>query len=549
MVDTAFDRAERGLGSTDLSVADIVAKTRGNPNEIMKLVMAGQINLTQGLLAKRLSDSVVAEQQKAAAPTTTVLQDSFPQLAPAMGGLQPPAAPMAPAAPQGMGPVAPQMQAPQGMAEGGLAQLDFAAPDYAGGGIVAFAEGGELDADDFIRLVERLETGGRGDYDERGRPITSRAGARYAMQVMPATARNPGFGIRPAQADTAEEYNRVGRDYARMLLARYGNPTDALVAYNAGPGRADRWIAGGRNPNALPGETREYLARAGRASTTSNTAENAPAASTAAPSSARNYLLGNFEQLTATPNIDVGSFLSQLPEQSREALQRYRERVERQEDPEKARERAELGALFQSIGNVRPGMNPLAALAQGFATSGASMQAAEERAQARELEQLRTAADLERMENQMGRENFQLAFDMARVQAGLADSATARRVAILTAAMDDETKRAVEQASLELRRTLGERELSLTQEGQMLDYILGKARIESGEGSGGNTATDIVANMFRTNPALSSVFPGGPSLSSASIQPFGVPPTRPPVRVPSYEEARTGGYEGFEIVR
>lgn len=534
MVDTAFDRAERGLGSTDLSVADIVAKTRGNPNEIMKLVMAGQINLTQGLLAKRLSDSVVAEQQKAAAPTTTVLQDSFPQLAPAMGGLQPPAAPMAPAAPQGMGPVAPQMQAPQGMAEGGLAQLDFAAPDYAGGGIVAFAEGDEIDADDFIRLVERLETGGRGDYDERGRPITSRAGARYAMQVMPATARNPGFGIRPAQADTAEEYNRVGRDYARMLLARYGNPTDALVAYNAGPGRADRWIAGGRNPNALPGETREYLARAGRAPAASNTAEDAPAAATAAPSSARNYLLGNFEQLTATPNIDVRSFLSQLPEQSREALQRYRERVERQEDPEKARERAELGALFQSIGNVRPGMNPLAALAQGFATSGASMQAAEERAQARELEQLRTAADLERMENQMGRENFQLAFDMARVQAGLADSATVRRVQILTSVMESDDRRELEQAALALRETLGERELDLTERQQNLDYTEAAYKAENPTASDTSFVDQAIASRLGM---LGGIVPGAAGLAmqnSAS--------TAPRTPFPSLEDAAAGRY-------
>jgi hypothetical protein len=61
---------------------------------------------------------------------------------------------MAPPAAQGPGPVdpqmqaqmQPQMQAPPGMAEGGLAQLDFAAPDYAGGGLVSFAEGGAAPA-------------------------------------------------------------------------------------------------------------------------------------------------------------------------------------------------------------------------------------------------------------------------------------------------------------------------------------------------------------------------------------------------------------------
>jgi hypothetical protein len=67
MAETAFDRTERGLGSADLSIPDIVARTKGNPQDIMKLVMSGQINVTQGLLAKRLSDSVVAERSAMAA--------------------------------------------------------------------------------------------------------------------------------------------------------------------------------------------------------------------------------------------------------------------------------------------------------------------------------------------------------------------------------------------------------------------------------------------------------------------------------------------------
>lgn len=513
MVDTAFDRAERGLGSTDLSVADIVAKTRGNPNEIMKLVMAGQINLTQGLLAKRLSDSVVAEQQKAAAPTTTVLQDSFPQLAPAMGGLQSPAAPVAPPAPQGMGPVVPQMP------EGGLAQLDFAAPDYAGGGIVAFAEGDELDTpEEWGAYFERMAR-----ESVPGVNVTSRR--RTAARNAQVDGQPDSYHLIGAARDFTPPQGMTMRELHNQLRDTFGAGYDVIYE--------------GDHVHVEPGRALGRAVRAGTPFNPANvanlrTAESAPTAATAAPSSARNYLLGNFEQLTATPNIDVGSFLSQLPEQSREALQRYRERVERQEDPEKERERAELGALFQAIGGVRPGMNPLEALAQGFAGTGASMQAAEERARTRELEQLRTAADLERMENQMGRENFQLAFDMARVQAGLADAATARRVAILTAAMDDDTKRAVEQASLELRRTLGERELGLTERQQNLDYAEAAYKAENPTASDTSFVDQAIASRLGM---LGGIVPGAAGLAmqnSAS--------TAPRTPFPSLEDAAAGRY-------
>lgn len=352
MVDTAFDRAERGLGSTDLSVADIVAKTRGNPNEIMKLVMAGQINLTQGLLAKRLSDSVVAEQQKAAAPTTTVLQDSFPQLAPAMGGLQPPAAPMAPAAPQGMGPVAPQMQAPQGMVEGGLAQLDFAAPDYAGGGIVAFAAGDPVPA--------------------------------------------------PEEEDEEE-----------ML---YGLPASYFEAPTLD-------LAGAR------------------------------------------------QEVTGL-----------LP-QTNTALEAFRARLGEEEDPAKARERAELGALFQSIGNVRPGMNPLEALAQGFATSGASMQAAEERGREQELQRLEGLMNLENAQNQRERDLYNISIQLAEARRSGADAAVVRRLEAAQAHIEREYKA----AEAEKDRRFEARENALDRGSRLQEARIGASG--GGGGGGGGPTT------------------------------------------------------------
>lgn len=86
----------------------------------------------------------------------------------------------------------------------------------------------------------------------------------YGMQVMPETARDPGFGVRPAQNNSPEEFNRVGRDYRAAMQSRYDNDLAKMwAAYNWGPGNLDGAIQR-HGPNwmqALPNETREYLRR------------------------------------------------------------------------------------------------------------------------------------------------------------------------------------------------------------------------------------------------------------------------------------------------
>jgi soluble lytic murein transglycosylase-like protein len=108
--------------------------------------------------------------------------------------------------------------------------------------------------------VAQVESGNR-DFMPNGSPVTSRAGARHAMQVMPSTAHNPGFGVRPARSDTPEEFNRVGRDYLAAMQQRYGGDTSkALAAYNAGPGRVDD-ASGGNWLSAMPSETQSYVGK------------------------------------------------------------------------------------------------------------------------------------------------------------------------------------------------------------------------------------------------------------------------------------------------
>jgi hypothetical protein len=84
-------------------------------------------------------------------------------------------------------------------------------------------------------------------------------GALGVMQTMPGTLRDPGFGVAPARDNSPAELQRVGEDYMRAMLNKFGNMRDALVAYNWGPGNAERWIAQGANVAALPAETQGYL--------------------------------------------------------------------------------------------------------------------------------------------------------------------------------------------------------------------------------------------------------------------------------------------------
>ncbi|MFL6215575.1 MAG: transglycosylase SLT domain-containing protein [Blastocatellia bacterium] len=76
----------------------------------------------------------------------------------------------------------------------------------------------------------------------------SRVGARGLMQVMPATgqliSRKQGIGSITA----ADLYNptinvKLGMNYLAQMLGQFGRIEYAAAAYNAGPGRAQRWIA------------------------------------------------------------------------------------------------------------------------------------------------------------------------------------------------------------------------------------------------------------------------------------------------------------------
>lgn len=144
--------------------------------------------------------------------------------------------------------------------------LDLQVGDNIGGEVFAYfaPDIAPSDLDRLTGIVMDMESGGR-DYDEQGNPLTSSAGAMYAMQVMPETARDPGFGVRPAQDDSPAEYNRVGRELLPALIKHYnGDLSKALAAYNWGSGNVDKAIKKhGANWLAhAPEETKNYVATA-----------------------------------------------------------------------------------------------------------------------------------------------------------------------------------------------------------------------------------------------------------------------------------------------
>lgn len=123
--------------------------------------------------------------------------------------------------------------------------------------------GGHKYEDTVIREAERIgldpnlavhalykETGGI----KNPEAVRSRAGAIGIMQLMPGTAKE--LGVDPFDP---EQNIRGGVMYLKKMMDKYNDPTLALAAYNAGPGRVDRALKSGRGIEALPRETQNYV--------------------------------------------------------------------------------------------------------------------------------------------------------------------------------------------------------------------------------------------------------------------------------------------------
>ena len=100
---------------------------------------------------------------------------------------------------------------------------------------------------DFAAKIKTLE----GSKEDQVSP----KGAQGTMQVMPATQKDPGFGVTPAKDNSPAELDRVGTEYANAMLSKYNNnETLAAAAYNWGPANVDASIAKAKKNGTLPEE-------------------------------------------------------------------------------------------------------------------------------------------------------------------------------------------------------------------------------------------------------------------------------------------------------
>jgi hypothetical protein len=119
---------------------------------------------------------------------------------------------------------------------------------------------------DIEGLMERLiHTESRGQHKTKEGTLTaSPVGAQGITQVMPKTAKNPGYGIKPVQNDSEEEFIRFGRDYVTKMIDVFGDVEQGVAAYNAGPGKIHNALSKaartGRDwKEFLPKETQDYI--------------------------------------------------------------------------------------------------------------------------------------------------------------------------------------------------------------------------------------------------------------------------------------------------
>jgi len=121
----------------------------------------------------------------------------------------------------------------------------LAGPGMAIGGSV----GGDsnLDIEALLDSLMMAESGGDPN-------AVGAAGEEGAFQILPSTARQPGFRVRPIENSfDPVESRRFARDYLQAMLDRYdGDVEAALIAYNAGFGNADKFMASGRDMSVLP---------------------------------------------------------------------------------------------------------------------------------------------------------------------------------------------------------------------------------------------------------------------------------------------------------
>ena len=383
---------------------NIAKEYAGNKQKIAQAAQIGILDPTAAVLAGMFIDRMRSAQVMEATPQQTVAQQVLgaPGQGQPQGGIPPAPAGMG-APPQQMGAPAPlmeapmpqmegpppEMEAPMGMAEGGMVPpyasggglSDLPVPDgmfdepsnggfndgYAGGGMVAFAPGGEIDAARLRRALMMQESDGDYGLTNRGTRGRPSSGAMGAYQFMPPTAKalseRIGEEYRPDLMTGDKGRSKEGKAYQDRLMDAQ---MEDVLAYSGGDvSRAATYHFGGPNERIHGADTRKYAQEVmGRYSGSKDTGEM--------PERDFDTAQGRTSSLTDNYEAIKGMFAPSEREQEIDA--RRTARAEEMSSPEyyKKERKADMWQTLAEIGfNMASSKSPSLLQAVGEAASAA----------------------------------------------------------------------------------------------------------------------------------------------------------------------------------
>jgi hypothetical protein len=298
---------------------------------------------------------------------------------------------------------------------------------YAGGGMVAFAPGGDVDLERFRKAIITQESGGR-----FGIPNAQGSGAMGLGQIMPDTARalakRLGLPYRPdllaGKDKAAQEYQIALTNEATREAFDYGKGdiSKAAAYYFAGPNKA-QW-----GP-----KTKQYQSDIARRLGTSTGETNAVrATNSAVPPELGDDLASSFP---GAYEEGARFFEKNMPAPKREARDALLAQIKGDLDPEQMKKQAKQDrwATLAEIGfNIAASNSPYFLQAVGAAASAAlpGAKADKKEREAKKREALRTYAEIEGIDNQEAREKVNFGLNFANTKLGLKDKDLARKLSI-----------------------------------------------------------------------------------------------------------------------
>ena len=344
---------------------------------------------------------------------------------------------------------------------------------YAGGGLVAFASGGDLyrrpeNYDAFQNWASRIikrESGG-----QYGVPNAEGSGAMGVGQVMPDTARAlariAGLAWRPdlmrGTSPEAKHYQNTitGLALREAWNSQGGNAQNASGYYFAGPERR-RWGA----------KTRDYIAgTAGGAAPTAPGASSAPGApaagglgATAAADSLAAAIPGAFK-------AGEEYYAANMPERTNEGLGKLVEAARQTLDPaeQKRRKKEDKWMMLAEIGfNMASSNSPYLLQAAGAAAAAAlpGARAAKKEREEAKREAIRDLAAVEDITYKQAADKANFIREFATMQLGLKDKDLTRELARVTTAQELQNR--IDVANIQVQ---GQRDVANINRNSYMDY-------------------------------------------------------------------------------